>query len=106
TPPTPPPTTSLFDFLYRYNDGGDYYYGTVADNGGYGYHTNQQLPAAAGSYAIFNQEADTTGAAPGSVFVTYYSHAGVAAASTTPFNIAHGLPSGLGGLGTEFDLMS
>src|SRR5439155_2219375 len=51
------------------------------------------------------QESGSTGAAPGSVFVSYYSHAGVGVASTTPFNSEHGLASGIGGLGTEFDRM-
>src|SRR5262249_13695911 len=103
--PTPPTPASLFDFIYRYNDGRDYYYGMVADNGTFGYQVGQQLGMPVGTYQIFNQEPGTTAAAAGSVFVSYYCHSGGGMATTTPLHFASGLPSGVGGLGTEADLM-
>jgi hypothetical protein len=104
-PPNPVPTapSSTFDFLYRYNDGHDYYYGRVVDNGTFGYQVGQQLSMADGSYTIFNQEAGTTATAVGSVFVDYFSHGGFGQASTSPIKSGAGLPDGAGGLGTEAD---
>src|SRR5262249_39335337 len=93
------------DFIYRYNDGRDYYYGMAADNGTFGYQAGQQLATPVGSYTIFNQESGTTTAAAGSVFVSYYFHNGVGMATNTPMLFGRGLPSGTGGLGTEADFM-
>jgi autotransporter passenger strand-loop-strand repeat protein len=94
--------TSLYDFLYMYGDGKDYYYGMVADNGTFGYQVGQQIATPDGHYTIFNNEGTTTDAV-GSVSVSYYSHGGVGEASTTPLKFAEGLPAGLAGLGSETD---
>jgi hypothetical protein len=66
---TPPSVTNLFDFVFTYNDGKDYYNGTVADNGSFGYFTNDTFASGAGTYDIFSQTGTTT-AAPGTVSVT------------------------------------
>src|SRR5207302_1123443 len=103
--------SGLFDFVYAYPDGKDYYNGTVADvNGAFGYQAGQAvtLPGG-GKYQITGQEAGgnlaplATGAAAGGVFVTFYSHGGIGAASTLPQKDAIGQPAGLAGLGSEVD---
>ena len=97
---TPPPPVDIFDFVFVYNDNQDYYYGTVADNGTFGYSTGEQIPTNSGTYDIFNQEGTTTETA-GTVSVTYYSHGGPGQASYTPALTAAGEPDGTGGLGSE-----
>src|SRR5207245_1473952 len=47
---------SLFDFVFTYNDGKDYYYGVVADNGLFGTQVGQKITTAAGHYDVYNQE--------------------------------------------------
>jgi len=96
-------TTSLFDFVFVYADGNDYYGGTVADNGAYGYRVGQQITTSAGHYDIFAKEDAPTQAPSGTVVVTNYSHGGPGAASTVPVNTAAGQPDGTDGLGSESD---
>ena len=95
-----PAPTNLFDFVFTYNGGADYYYGTVADNGEFGYFTNEMLPFGGGTYDIYS-EAGTTAEASGTVSVTYYSHSGPGQASYTPVLTAAGSPDGTNGLGSE-----
>ena len=94
--------STLFDFVFTYNDGKDYYYGTVADNGSFGYHEGQLITTAFGEYHIYNEEGSTT-QSPGTVAVTYYSHGGPGQASYTPVTTALGQADGTGGLGSEAD---
>jgi hypothetical protein len=98
----PPPVTNLFDFVFTYNGGADYYYGTVADNGSFGYSAGETFARGDGTYDIFS-ETGTTTEASGTVSVTYYSHGGPGQASYTPTLTAMGDPDGTGGLGSESD---
>jgi autotransporter passenger strand-loop-strand repeat protein len=97
------PTTSLFDFVFTYADGKDYYGGTVADSGGVGYRVGQRIATSAGHYDIFNKEGGSTTAPSGTVVVANYSHGGPGVASTVPVDTAAGRPDGTGGLGSESD---
>jgi hypothetical protein len=100
-----PTTSTVFDFVYTYPDGKDYYAGTVADNGGFGYQTGAviNLPGG-GQYQITGQERGTVNT-PGDVFVTYYSHDGIGQASPEPQTTAAGQADGTGGLGSETDTL-
>jgi len=51
--------STIYDFVFVYNDGKDYYYGTVSDNGGHRYQAGQQISTASGQYDIYNQEGAT-----------------------------------------------
>jgi hypothetical protein len=95
---------NLFDFVFTYDGGADYYYGTVADNGSFGYFVNDTFALGGGAYDIFSQ-AGTTTEAPGTVFVTYYSHGGPGQASYTPALTAAGESDGTLGLGSESDTL-
>jgi hypothetical protein len=101
----PPGGAVLFDFVYRYDSGGDYYYGQVADDGTFGYQIGQQIATPAGQYTILSQEPGAVGDPAGTVFVNYYSHTGIGQASTTPLNFAGGQPDGAAGLGSESDFL-
>ncbi len=81
--------TTLFDFVFTYNDGKDYYYGTVADNGSFGYHAGQLITTTSGEYNICQQGGATTQPS-GTVAVTYYLHGGPGQASYTPVTTALG----------------
>jgi hypothetical protein len=94
--------STIYDFVFVYNDGKDYYYGTVSDNGSNGYQAGQQISTAFGQYDIYNQ-AGATSQASGTVFVTYYSHGGLGQASYTPLRDSQGLAAGSNGLGSEAD---
>jgi hypothetical protein len=96
---------NLFDFVLIYSDGRDYYYGTVADDGRFGYRVNETIATAAGQYTIFNEEGLPAGVAAGTVSVVDYSHGGPGAASSTPLAFAAHQPDGLGGLGSETDAL-
>jgi hypothetical protein len=96
--------SALFDFVYTYPDGKDYYEGTVADNGTFGYHTGGVINlSGGGEYQITGQEPGTTSAPAGAVFVTYYSHGGIGQASPEPQQTAAGQADGTSGLGSEAD---
>jgi uncharacterized protein DUF4214 len=99
----PPGGPVMFDFIYRYNGSGDYYYGKVSDDGTFGYQVGQQIAAGSGSYSIFNEEPGAVGVPAGSVFITYVSHAGLGETSTTPLKFAGGQAAGTNGLGSESD---
>ncbi len=101
----PPGGAVLFDFVYRYDSGGDYYYGKVADDGTFGYQIGQQIATPAGQYTILSHEPGAVNDPAGTVFVNYYSHAGIGQASTTPLNFAGGQPDGAAGLGSESDFL-
>jgi len=101
--PSGSPPTTIYDFEYTYDDGLDYYFGTIADNGSSGVHVGQTLSTPAGIYTIYGQEAGSSGQLPGTVFVNYYAHRGVGQASYTPQQFGLGQPSGTQGLGSEFD---
>ena len=66
-------STSLYDFYFVYNDG-SYYYGTVADNGTYGYYSGEKITTSHsnGGYYYIYANAGTTSRALGSVQTTYY----------------------------------
>ena len=96
--------TTLLEFVFTYNDGKDYYYGAVADNGLFGYHPGETVATASGQYQIF-ADAGAVVEAPGTVSVTYYSHGGPGQASYTPVMTAAGKPDGSNGLGHESDLL-
>ncbi|HLY44315.1 MAG TPA: Ig-like domain-containing protein [Stellaceae bacterium] len=100
---TPSVGVNLFDFIFTYNDGEDYYFGTVADDGRFAYRAGQTIVATGGTYDIYNKETQTTSDAPGTVRVTSYSHSGPGVASPTPIATAAGLPDGSGGLTSESD---
>jgi autotransporter passenger strand-loop-strand repeat protein len=95
--------TNLFDFEFTYADGKDYYYGSVADNGTYGYATGETINSTAGQYTIYNEEGLPTSEPAGTVVVLDYSHGGAGQASTTPVKTAAGTPDGSQGLGSESD---
>jgi Nidogen-like len=97
------PQSSLFDFIYVYNDGKDYYSGTVADDGTFGYHAGQTIATGAGQYTILDQQNGSVAQSPGTVLVDYYSHGGPGVASTTPVASGAGNPAGTDGLGSEAD---
>ena len=99
---TPSPPVNVFDFVFTYNDGKDYYDGTVADNGQFGYFVNEVFVFGDGTYDIFNQ-AGTAPEPSGTVAVTYYSHGGPGQASYTPVLTAAGKPDASNGLGSESD---
>jgi len=64
-----PPT--LYDFKFTYADG-SYYYGTVADDGTYGYHVGETINGtSSGSYNIY-ASAGSTSEAVGTVYDTSY----------------------------------
>jgi hypothetical protein len=102
--------SGVFEFVYTYADGKDYYQGTVADNGTFGYHAGEviTLPAG-GQYQITGQVTDPnlaavpTSEAAGTVFVTDYSHGGFGEGNPVPQKNGANLPDGIGGLGTEAD---
>ena len=98
----PAESASLFDFVFTYTGSSDYYLGTVADDGTFGYQVGAPISVGLGQYNIFYNEGSTAQAA-GTVVVTYYSHGGLGQLSSTPIGTAAGLPSGLGGLGSESD---
>jgi hypothetical protein len=102
---TPPGGPVLFDFVYQYASDADYYYGQVADDGTFGYQIGQQIATPDGRYTILSQEPGAVSAPAGTVFVDYYSHAGIGQASTTPLKSSEGLPDGTGGLGSESDFL-
>jgi hypothetical protein len=99
------PGSTIDDFVFTYNDGKDYYYGTVADNGTYGYQVGGSITTGSGTYDIFSQNGTPSAEAAGAVFVSYYSHGGPGQASYTPQQFALGQPDGLAGLGSESDFI-
>jgi autotransporter passenger strand-loop-strand repeat protein len=99
------PQASLFDFVFVYNGGQDYYLGRVADDGRFGYSVGETKTNAAGSYIVFGEESAAASAAVGSVFVDYYSHGGPGAASGIPVKTAAGSADGTAGLGSESDTL-
>src|SRR6185312_5591208 len=64
------PNTSLYDFYFSYNDG-SFYYGTVADNGNYGYYVGERVSTGHGYYYLYSNEGRTSRSA-GSVATTLY----------------------------------
>ena len=94
-PPPPPPllTVQKFDFLFTYNDGKDYYIGTVTDDGRFGYHNGYVQTTIAGQYQIFAVEPNLASEAPGTVSVSIYSHGGVGQASPNPIKTSKGCPT-------------
>ncbi len=93
---------SLFSFVFSYADGRDYYTGTVADNGAFGYQVGQTRATASGQYMIVNAQTLTT-APVGTVSVLNYTHGGAGQASGVPLMTAAGQPDGTAGLGSEAD---
>jgi hypothetical protein len=94
---------TVFDFVYLYQTGGDYYYGTVVDDGTFGYQAGQAVSGAAGRYDIFNQRSQATPLPAGTVSVVNYTHNGTGQASAVPVLTAGGASDGAGGLGSEAD---
>jgi hypothetical protein len=99
----PPPPAQLYDFYFVYNDG-SFYYGTVADNSRYGYHTGEQISESTGYYYIW-AAAGATARLVGSVQTTVY-YAASNGTSYTPYDYNLGATDGSAGLGSEADLIS
>ena len=103
TPPPPPPAT-LYGFVFNYNDG-SYYFGTVADDGTYGYHTGETVFTSntyGGNYYIYGNLGTTTNPV-GTVHTTYYVDT-TSGQGYDPYFYDHGNPAdGSSGLGSEFD---
>lgn len=106
-PPPPPPSTTLYGFYFVYNDQ-SYYFGTVADNGTYGYYAGETIytnNTYGGYYYIYGAEGTTTRPV-GNVQTTWYVDT---TSGDTPANGEGYTPTGLGqtdgtgGLGSEFD---
>ncbi len=95
-------TAQLFDFVFLYNDGKDYYYGKVSDDGTYGYQVGETINATAGQYLIYANEGATS-AGVGTITVYDYSHGGPGQASSVPLDTAAHILDGLQGLGSESD---
>ena len=95
--------TSLFDFVFTYTGGTDYYIGTVAGGGTFKYTAGETINTTAGQYDIFNKESGTTAEASGTVHVIDYSHSGPGVASPIPVLTAAGQADGTAGLGSESD---
>jgi len=93
-------STALYDFYFLYNDG-SYYYGTVADNGSYGYKTGQAISTAYGYYDIYASAGATT-ATSGTVSTNNY-HDATTGSTYTPYYTALGYADGASGLGSEVD---
>jgi autotransporter passenger strand-loop-strand repeat protein len=96
---------SLFDFVFTYQDGLDYYQGTVADDGTFGYAVGQSLTTSAGQYTVVGKETTATSEVAGTVFVANYSHGGPGASSSVPVKTAAGTADGTAGLGSESDTL-
>src|SRR5205085_871834 len=92
---------NLYDFYFVYNDG-SYYYGTVADNGPYGYHSSVQANTSYGYYYIYNKESTATSRAVGSV-QAYYYYDRSNGTGYTPYYAGIGSNDGSSGLGSEYD---
>jgi hypothetical protein len=106
-PPPPPPSTTLYGFYFVYDDQ-SYYFGTVADNGTYGYYAGETIytnNTYGGYYYIYGAEGTTTRPV-GNVQTTWYVDT---TSGDTPANGGGYTPTGLGqtdgtaGLGSEFD---
>jgi len=104
SPPPPPPPATLYGFVFSYNDG-SYYFGTVADDGTYGYHTGETVFTSntyGGNYYIYGDLGTTTNPV-GSVHTTYYVDT-TSGQGYDPYFYDHGNPAdGSSGLGSEFD---
>jgi hypothetical protein len=90
--------TTLYDFYYVYADG-SYYYGTVADNGSYGYHTGESIRGTYGGYYYIYGTGGSTSQAAGTVN-DYYFYSSKTGQAYTPYysqNDGHSLGSGLNG---------
>ena len=96
-------TSSLYGFIFNYSDGAAYYYGTVADDGTYGYaaiagSASPYLSVSNGKYYIFSE--GTTAEASGTVTVSGYRDGSTA--RTFPIDhLANGVSEGSAGLGSE-----
>jgi Cadherin-like/CARDB len=62
---------TLYDFYFIYPDG-SYYYGTVADNGSYGYSVGETVYGTTQGYYYIYSSAGATSEAAGTVSETYY----------------------------------
>ena len=90
-------STSLYDFYFVYSDG-SYYYGTVSDNGSYGYYIGETITTSHtyGGYYYISADAGTTSRALGSVQTTDYYDA-TSGKSYTPYYDALGETDGSSG---------
>jgi hypothetical protein len=91
---------ALLGFRFTYADG-SYYYGSVVDDGRYGYYYGQKITAEGGSYTITSLGSATQDAA-GSVKIVQYSDAS-SSGTYTPYHYSKGQLSGANGLGSEYD---
>jgi hypothetical protein len=105
---TPPPTPTLYDFYFVYNDyvtggaKGDLYYGTVADNGSFGYSVGKLITTSLGYYYIYQSAGATTEAA-GTVNDYYYYDGSATGKAYTPYySQNYGYSPGTG-LGNDLD---
>ena len=92
---------TLFSFRFTYTDG-SFYYGTVVDDGRYGYHYGQTITTPYGAYTFYNNTAATQ-LPVGQVNVTGYIDSADYNTLYTPYDRSLGKPSGSDGLGSEYD---
>ena len=93
-------SSTLYDYEFVYKDG-SYYYGTVADNGGKGYYSGDQINTSYGYYYIYGN-AGSTSEASGTVYTTSY-YDKTTGKYYTPYYTSEGKPDSSSGLGSEFD---
>ena len=106
-----PPAAVLYDFVFKYNDyianpdAGNYYFGTVADDGTYGYAVGQTIITAAGRYEITQNLGPTTRAVGSVNDYNYWDGAGSRQAYAPYYSQVTGLSGTVppGGLGTDRD---
>ena len=91
---------TLYHFSFQYLDG-NFYLGTLVDNGSYGYAPGEVIPSPYGAYQI-DAGTSPTSQAGGTVAISQYYDT-TTNVIYTPSLYAEGLPSGDNGLGFELD---
>ncbi len=94
-------SNTLYDFYYVYPDG-SYYYGTVADDGTYGYAVGETVNGTTKGYYYIYASAGSTSEAAGTVSDTSYYDV-FTGTTYTPYYHANQSYSGTTGLNTDFD---
>ncbi len=96
-----PITTTLYDFWFEYPDG-SIYYGTVADNGTYGYYVGETVDGTTKGYYYIYASSGTTTETSGTVSDTSY-YDSFTGETSTPYYYTHLNYSGTTGLNADFD---
>jgi hypothetical protein len=100
--------TPAYDFYFVYNDyvtggaKGDFYLGTVSDNGSFGYTVGEKITTSLGYYYIY-QSAGTTMQASGTVNDYYYYDGSATGKAYTPYYSQNSGYSPGTGLGNDLD---